>query len=414
LRDVEPDLVRSQRRVSVNDFFLVLVAIFAAAKLLGELAERIGQPAVLGELVAGVLLGPSVLGLVDHDQEMIHLLSELGVVLLLFEIGLVTNLRRLLAVGPTAFMVANVGVVLPFGLGTLVARALGADPIASLVAGAALTATSVGITARVLSDLGRLEDPEGEVVLGAAVIDDVIGLIILAIVSGMVAGQEIGLAEVARVSVGAFGFLVAALVGGRLLAPGLFAMLARIGREQTVAAMGLAFALLMSLAAVSAGSALIVGAFAAGLVLTGTRHGDTVRAGVVRIGHFFVPIFFVSVGAAVDARAFAQPEVLLLGGALIVVGTLGKVLAGFAPWWFRGRKLVVGVAMVPRGEVGLIFAQMGLTTGALDSGQYAAVMLMVMATTLAAPPALRLLFKGDRGEPPAAGELGVAELVNEI
>src|SRR5688572_17435214 len=149
------------------------------AKLLGELAERFGQPAVLGELLAGVLLGTSVLGLVHHDEEVIHLLAELGVVLLLFEIGLETNLKRLMAVGSAALMVASVGVVVPFALGVLVARLLGVDMLASVVAGAALTATSVGITARVMSDLGRLNDPEGQVVLGAAVIDDVMGLIIL-------------------------------------------------------------------------------------------------------------------------------------------------------------------------------------------------------------------------------------------
>jgi Kef-type K+ transport system membrane component KefB len=397
--------------VTVPDFFLVLVSIFAMAKLLGEIAERFGQPAVLGELVAGVILGTSVLGLVDPHQEIVHLLAELGVVLLLFEIGLETKLERLLAVGSAALTVAVVGVVVPFALGVLVARWLGADTLASLVAGAALTATSVGITARVLSDLGRLNDPEGQVILGAAVIDDVIGLIILAVVAGVVAGDGVGAAQIARTTLAAFGFLALAVILGRLLAPGLFGLLARVGREQTVAMMGVAFALLLSLAALRIGSALIVGAFAAGLVVGETRQGETVQAGAVRIGHFFVPIFFVSVGAAVDVRSFANPDVLLLGLALVVVGTIGKVVAGYAPWWFRGRKLVVGVGMVPRGEVGLIFAQMGLAAGVLAAGQYAALMLMVMATTFAAPPALRLLFKDHPKVPPA--DAGVAELLNE-
>jgi Kef-type K+ transport system membrane component KefB len=399
--------------VTVPDFFLLLVSIFAAAKLLGEIAERLGQPAVLGEILAGVILGSSLLGLVDPADEIVHLLAELGVVLLLFEIGLETDLRRLLSVGWTAFAVAVVGVVVPFALGVLVARALGADGLASLVAGAALTATSVGITARVFSDLGRLHDPEGQVVLGAAVIDDVLGLIILAVISSVVAGEEVGPMRIAGATVAAFGFLALALALGRALAPGLFGLLARGGKEQTVALMGVAFALLLSLAAVRVGSALIVGAFAAGLIVAGTRQAKIVERGAVRIGHFFVPIFFVSVGAAVDVRVFGRADVLLLGLALIAVGTAGKVVAGYAPWWFRGRKLVVGVGMVPRGEVGLIFAQMGLAAGALDAGRYAALMMMVMVTTLAAPPALRMLLGGRASKPPS-GEPGVAELLHEV
>jgi Kef-type K+ transport system membrane component KefB len=398
--------------VGVSEFFLILVSILVAAKLFGELAERVGQPAVLGELLAGVVLGASVLGVVDPETEMVHLLAELGVVILLFEIGLETDLKRLMAVGSSAAMVAFAGVVLPFGLGFGVALLLGLDTIAALVAGAALTATSVGITARVLADLGRLDDPEGQVVLGAAVIDDVIGLIILAVIAGVVAGTEVSVAQVAISTVKAFGFLVLALVLGRFFVPGLFDLLGRLGRESNLAVMGLAFALLLSLAAERAGSALIVGAFAAGLVLQPTLWAPVVREGVVRLGHFLVPVFFVAVGAAVDVRSFGEPRVLLLGLALLAVGILGKVLAGFTPWWFKGRKLVVGVAMVPRGEVGLIFAQMGLAAGAVDGGQYSALMLMVMGTTFVAPPALRALLKN--GDPPDPNPAAASELVTEI
>jgi Kef-type K+ transport system membrane component KefB len=397
--------------VTVPDFFLLLVSIFVAAKLLGELAERFGQPAVLGELLAGVILGTSLLGLVDPADEIVHLLAELGVVLLLFEIGLETDLKRLLSVGSAAFAVAIVGVVLPFALGVLVARWFGVDGLASLVAGAALTATSVGITARVFSDLGRLQDPEGQVVLGAAVIDDVLGLIILAVVARVVAGDDVGVVGVMGATAAAFGFLALALVLGRLLAPRLFGLLARSGSVHSLALMGVAFALLLSLAAAAAGSALIVGAFAAGLIVAGTREAGVVRDGAVRIGHFFVPVFFVAVGAAVDVRAFGRADVVILGLALVAVGTLGKVAAGFAPWWFRGRKLVVGVGMVPRGEVGLIFAQMGLAAGVLDAGRYAALMMMVMVTTLAAPPVLRLLLRDGAQKPPR--KTTVAELLHE-
>ncbi len=398
--------------MSVADFFLILVVVLVTAKLLGEVAERVGQPAVLGELLAGVVLGASVLGMVRPDQEIVHLLAELGVVILLFQIGLETDLRRLLAVGPAALLVAVVGLIIPFVLGVLVARALGVPALPSLVMGASLTATSVGITARVLSDLGRLDDPEGQIVLGAAVIDDVIGLVILAVIAGMMAGDGLGFVSVAMTAGAAFGFLALAVVGGRWVAPPLFDLIARVTRDHGMAVMGLAFALLLSLLAQRAGSALIVGAFAAGLALGPSRQVDTIRAGVVRMGHFFVPIFCVWVGAAVDLGSLGQPAVLTLGVALIVVGTLGKVAAGFAPWWFKGRKLVVGVAMVPRGEVGLIFAQMGLAAAVLDAGQYAAIMLMVMVTTFAAPPALRALLKGSP-HPPDGAPGGVAELMTE-
>ncbi|MEO5510264.1 MAG: cation:proton antiporter [Longimicrobiales bacterium] len=396
----------------VAEFLFVIASTLVAAKLLGELAERFGQPAVLGELVAGVLLGASVLGVVHPEVEIIHLLAEVGVIILLFEIGLETDLKKLMSVGPAAFAVALAGVALPFGLGYLVASLFGLDLLPSLVAGAALTATSVGITARVLSDLGRLNDPEGQIVLGAAVIDDVLGLVILSVVGGVVAGGTLSVGGVALTTAAAFGFLAAAIVLGRLVVPPLFAMLGRIGKEQTVAMMGLALAFLFAVIAERVGSAFIIGAFAAGLVIAPTPQHRAVEAGVVRLGYFFVPIFFVAVGAAVDVRSFATLDVTLFGIALTLVAVVGKIAAGYAPWWFKGRKLVIGVAMVPRGEVGLIFAQMGLTTGVLAAGDFSGVMFMVMATTFLAPIALkRLLTKDADGKDP--GEYGIAELTTE-
>ncbi|MHB1168925.1 MAG: cation:proton antiporter, partial [Longimicrobiales bacterium] len=166
----------------------------------------------------------------------------------------------------------------------------------------------------------------------------------------------------------------------------------RIGKEETLGTMGIAFAFLIAYLADAAGSALIVGAFAAGLVLAPTNHAMTVEHNVLRLSMFFVPIFFVSVGAAVDVSTFADPEVLMIGGALIVVAIFGKFIAGYAPFWFKGKKAVIGVGMVPRGEVGLIFAQMGLTTGALTTGHFSALTLMVMVTTFIAPPLLKMLF----------------------
>lgn len=395
--------------MTVPEFLFLLVAILVSAKLLGELAERIGQPAVLGELVAGVLLGGSVLGILDPHVEVIHLLAEIGVILLLFQIGLETNLGRFIKVGPTAAAVAITGVVLPFVLGYYTALLLGLAMLPAVVCGAALTATSVGITGRVLSDLGRLQEPESQVVLGAAVIDDIIGLIILAVVTAVMAGRELTAGGVATTTLVAFGFVIGVVVIGRFTIPPVFNLLSRVGREETLGTMALAFAFIIAFLADQVGSAIIIGAFAAGLVLGPTPHAHVVEHGVLRLSMLFVPIFFVWVGAAVDVRAFTDPQVLLIGGALIVVAIIGKFAAGYAPFWFRGRKAVIGVGMIPRGEVGLIFARMGLTTGTLTTGVFSALTLMVMVTTFVAPPLLRMLFppRPDAPRPPLRGLAGM-------
>src|SRR5215212_4399733 len=370
---------------------LTLVAVIVATKLLGELAQRVGQPAVLGELVAGIVLGGSALGLLDPADPVIGALSELGVLVLLFEIGLHTDLRALAQVGGVAATVGLVGVVLPFGLGYAGAIALGVPTTPALVCGAALTATSIGISARVLSDLGRLDTAEGQVVLGAAVIDDIIGLVILAVVSGVVTGGGMTPLGVARIAGVALGFVALAVVGGSFAIPPVFRAVERVRTSGTLGLVALAFAFALAALAASAGSAMIVGAFAAGLVLHPTPQRDEIERATTSLGHFFVPIFFASVGASVDLRALAGAQSLLVGGVLIAVGVVGKVAAGFAPWWFRGDRLLVGVAMVPRGEVGLIFAQMGLASGAISAGEFGAVMLMVLATTLVTPPLLGLV-----------------------
>jgi Kef-type K+ transport system membrane component KefB len=378
--------------ISVEHFLLLLAVILASAKILGELAERIGQPAVVGELVAGVLLGPSVIGFVDPALPSLHLIAEIGVVLLLFGIGLETDLKRLLNVGGAAFSVAVMGVLLPFVLGYAVSRALGLALLPAIVAGAALTATSVGITARVFSDLGELQSAEGQIVLGAAVIDDVIGLVILAIVTDLVAGTAPSALGVVRTTAVAFGFLAAALLVGRWIVPWLFGLIARTSKEHTLASMALTLAFILAVLASQVGSALIVGAFAAGLVLAPTEHAHAIERGIVRLANVFVPIFFVAVGAAVDVRTFGSREVVIVGVALTVVAIIGKFAAGWAPVWVRARKTLIGVGMIPRGEVGLIFAQAGLAAGVLDPGEYSALMLMVLVTTFMAPPLLRRLL----------------------
>jgi Kef-type K+ transport system membrane component KefB len=382
-----------------------------AAKLLGEVAERVKQPAVVGELIAGLILGPSLLGLVDPTSPSIHLLAETGVVILLFSIGLETQLKQLMRVGITSTLVAVIGVALPFMGGFLACKLLGLTQHQSIVMGAALTATSVGITARVLGDLGTLQRPESQVILGAAVIDDVIGLIILAVVSQAVAGSVISLGSIAATTLFAFGFLAVALLVGSWLARPLMSALERWTRTEVVAITALAIAFLFGVAADAVGSAPIVGAFAAGLALAGTPQAKLVSSGIRTVGAFFVPIFFVTVGAAIDAQSFLEPRTLLIGGVLLAIAIAGKVVAGIGAWTFKGHRLLIGVGMVPRGEVGLIFAQVGLTLAVLDGPLYSAIALVVFVTTFLAPPLLKRLTRGTDERP--AERSAIAELVSD-
>ena len=370
---------------------LVLVAVIAATKLFGELAQRVGQPAVLGELIAGVLLGGSVFKIFDPADAVLHAMSELGVLILLFQIGLHTDLRSLAKVGSTALFAGSVGVVLPFAGGIAVARLMGIDTLPSIVIGASLTATSIGISARVLSDLGQLKTPEGQVVIGAAVFDDVIGLIILSVVASMVAGAELTLGGVGVTAAVAIGFVVIAIGLGSVAIPPLFQLVERIHVTGALGIIALGFALGLAWLATQLGSAMIIGAFAAGLILHPTPQRHEIEDSATQLGFFFVPIFFASVGASVDVAALMTRDALIVGSLLILVGVAGKVIAGYAPWWFKGNKLLVGVALVPRGEVGLIFAQLGLTAGVLTNARFGAIMLMVVVTTFMTPPLLGMI-----------------------
>jgi len=404
----------------VPNFFALLVVVLATARLFGALARRIGQPAVLGELLAGVVLSMPVLGWVNPDDHVLHLLAELGVAILLFEIGLETDLKKLLHVGGAAAAVAVVGVALPFALGYGACRLLGLENLRAIVAGATLTATSVGITARVLSDLNRLQEPESQIILGAAVIDDVVGLIILAVVSRLTERQTVGVLNVGWITLSAFGFLALALLLGRLVVPPLVRWTSRIDLPGTPTMVGLMIALALAWLASVAGSALIIGAFAAGLLLRETPQAKEIEIGVAHIGHFFVPIFFVSVGAAVDVRVLnpldaANHRTLLVSAVLIVAAVVGKFLAGYAPLRFRGNRKVIGVGMIPRGEVGLIFAQMGLNGKVFDAALFSGITLVVMATTFMAPPLLKLLFPPlpKKPSPPESDESdGIENLVS--
>jgi Kef-type K+ transport system membrane component KefB len=286
----------------------LLVVMLGTAKVLGALAQRIGQPAVLGGLVAGVVLGRSVLGLVDPQADVLHLFAELGVIILLFEIGLETNLRQLLQVGGTATVVALVGVALPFTFGYVVCVMLGFETLVAVVAGATLTATSVGITARVLADLNRLQEPESHIILGAAVIDDVIGFVILAVVTGLTAGQTLTVFGVATTTAIAFGFLGGTLLVGRLLVPPFVRAVSRVDLPGTPTMLALMMAFGLAWLASVVGSAMIIGAFAADLLLRETPQAHEIERGGCISRPFLCPALLRDSGGSGRCRRFESPR----------------------------------------------------------------------------------------------------------
>lgn len=415
--------------MSAGRFMLLLALTVGAAKIGGILAERAGQPSVLGELAAGILVGPSVLGAfstlhVDPGSHVFHLLAEVGVVLLLFEIGLETDLKEMLRAGLSATLVALIGVVVPFALGFLAVRLLAGAGLVEvhpdllvllgIFLGATLTATSIGITARVLKDIGRMGSPESRILIGAAVIDDILGLVILAVVtsigvaasSGIPVSEAVGPGLVIGKLALSVGFLAVAIVAGRRLAPRAFDLIQELKVRGLLVTGALCFMLLLAFGATLAGTALIIGGFAAGLVLAETRQSAEIERAMAPVVDVFAPVFFVLVGAAVDV-SYLNPLVaenrptLLLTGVLLTAAVLGKLVAGLGVRHPGASRLVVGFGMVPRGEVGLIFAQAGnqivvnvggIPERLLSPGLYAAVTLTVMLTTLIAPPALRSAF----------------------
>ncbi|MBU0987388.1 MAG: cation:proton antiporter [Proteobacteria bacterium] len=414
--------------------FLWIAIIILAAKL-SNLVERFGQPAVLGELLVGIILGNMALAGFNffepiRQDVVMRFLAEIGVVILLFQVGLESNIRRMLKVGPQAFLVAIVGVIAPFLLGTVVVGPLLLPELsfnAHLFVGAILTATSVGITARVFHDLGQLKTPEAQIILGAAVIDDVIGLTILAVVKAMAESGRVSLIDIGWITAKAVLFLGGAIFLGQLLAPRLGRLFSKInpgiGMKLILA---VSFGLIFAYVAELIGLAAIVGAFAAGLVLEPVhfRHFDDpsvvsdinesikqaspeVRKNVSNVleslarnhikeliqplGYFLVPIFFVLTGMEVRIETLFNARILLLALAISVAAFGGKIISGFAAG--RVRKLIVGWGMVPRGEVGLIFAATGKALGVFPDDIFSMMVIVIMFTTILPPPILNALLK---------------------
>jgi Kef-type K+ transport system membrane component KefB len=413
--------------MDVGEVLLHVLVVLLAAKGAAEISERVGVPAVVGEILAGILIGPSLLGLVGQD-EVLRVLGELGVILLLLEVGMEMDLGELGAVGRASLSVATVGVALPFVAGLGVGLGYGMDANEALFVAAALTATSVGITARVFGDLRALATVEARTVLGAAVADDVIGLVILTVVTRVVSEGSISIASLSWIVFVAVGFLVVTTAVGIRLVPPVFAAVSRHSRSAgTLVAVAFAFALAVAELADRAQLAPIVGAFVAGLALSRSPSVERIRGQITPVGHLLIPVFFLQIGIDAEIDRFADPYVLGLAAALLFVAVAGKLASAAGLWRAPGDRLLVGIGMVPRGEVGLIFATLGLRQAVFGDDVYAALLLVILATTLLTPPALRarlLRVRASRQPSPTAltvapvggwvrVEDGVADLVAE-
>ncbi|HEX6716366.1 MAG TPA: cation:proton antiporter [Pyrinomonadaceae bacterium] len=397
---------------------LIGVAIMLViAKLCGELFERVHQPGVLGELFAGILLGNLVIFGFGGAEALktnatVAALAELGVIILLFEVGLESDLKEMMEVGWSSLIVAIVGVIAPFFLGWAVSAYFIPDEprLAHIFIGATLCATSVGITARVFKDLGKLSTREARIILGAAVIDDVLGLLILAVVAGAIraagSGVALSIADVAVIALKSIAFLVGSIVVGQLVIPQLLRGAGRLATSGVLLTVAIAVCFALAWAAAKVGLAPIVGAFAAGLVLdevhykpTGGRKERDLHDLLQPVSTVLVPIFFVLMGLKVDLRLFTRVDILGLAIALTLAAIIGKQICAFGVVERGINRLAVGVGMIPRGEVGLIFAGIGATlmlpsasgvsTPVISSAIFGAVVIMVIITTLLTPVALK-------------------------
>lgn len=408
----------------VLSILIGLIVILLAAKLGGDIFERFHQPAVLGELVIGMILGNFHLIGIDFFGGFVHnmtleILAELGVIILLFEVGLETSVSEMMKVGATSLLVAIVGVVVPFflGWGTAYLFLPEASIYVHVFIGATLTATSVGITARVLKDIGKIRTREAKIILGAAVIDDILGLVILAVVAGIItavnSGSSDGISSIAILWIiaKAILFIVGAIVIGGIVMPHYFRFAFRLKVKGVFLSFCLMVCFGMAYLAGAIGLAPIVGAFAAGLILEQVHYKQFRERGehsieelIEPIAIFLVPIFFVRMGMMVDLTTFAQVEILGFAAVLTLVAILGKQVCSLAVFDKQTNRIAIGLGMIPRGEVGLIFA--GIGAKLMLDGQpvvsietYSAVVIMVIITTLVTPPALKItMLKGEKKE----------------
>ncbi|MBI5100409.1 MAG: cation:proton antiporter [Nitrospirae bacterium] len=397
--------------MDVSEFFLKLLIILLVAKLFAEVFAFLRLPSVLGEVIAGIIIGPSLFGVIVPDATL-YLLAEIGILLLLFEVGLETDIGQMAKVGVQSSLVAITGVVVPGFLGYWISSSLLALPfVVSLFVGGTMVATSIGITVRVLVDLKKHQTKTAKVVLGAAVLDDIVGVVILAILYDFSVKGQVNLFNAAKV----LGFITAFLVIAPVLAKLLMPVIARLSSASRTKGMipTLIISLILSMAVIShkIGAPEILGSFAAGVALarrfflpfgSAMDHyshelAEKIEINMKPIINLFVPIFFVVVGASINLRVidFTSATFWYMAGLLTIGAIISKMVSGT---WAEGNfrtKLSTGIAMVPRGEVGLIFAEVGKKSGIFDDVIYAVIVFVVALTTLFAPLALRFAMRGE-------------------
>lgn len=391
------------------DYLIQLAGILIAARIAAEIAQRFGAPAVIGELCAGILLGPSLLDWI-RPNEVIHLLAEIGIILLLFSVGLETDLGRLRKAGSRSFVVAIGGFVAPFALGYACSRYLfGHDLPLALFVGGTLTATSIGVTVRILHDLGRQNSREGEIVLGAAVVDDIFGVLLLALLYDFARTGAMSLANLGTVALLIAVFFIVAPVFAKLLSFFIHLYHRQSQLPGLIVTAIVSLVMLFAWLAHVAGAPQLLGGFAAGLALSrrfflplgaalarDREFSDIVARDMTPVVQLFTPIFFVTVGLTLDLGAvdWGSPFIWLFSLSVAFVAIVGKIAGGFLlfreHWLLRS---AVGIAMVPRGEVGLIFAELGRASGLFDSEVYAGVILVVAYTTLFSPFWIKLFYR---------------------
>jgi Na+:H+ antiporter len=397
--------------LEVSEFFLKLLVILLSAKLFAEVFSRMSIPSVLGEVVAGIVIGPSVLGIVAPEATL-HLIAEIGILLLLFEVGLETDVGQLVKEGVRSTLVATTGVVVPAGLGFWISHHwFGMEMIPSLFIGGTIVATSIGITVRVLKDLNRHNTRMARIVLGAAVLDDVIGVVVLAVLYDFTLKGTVSVPATIRILVFISAFLLVAPVLAKLFVP-LMSKMASGSRTKGMIPT-LIISLILGLAVIShdVGAPAILGSFAAGIAMArrfflplgasidhySHQLAEKIEESITPIIDLFVPVFFVMVGVSINLRVIDMTSGVFWGfaGALSIVALVSKMVSGiWAPGGWH-EKLSTGIAMVPRGEVGLIFAEVGKRSKIFDDAAYAGVVFVVALTTLLAPLAMRVMMRGD-------------------
>ncbi len=376
----------------IGQALLQLGLILVGAKIAGYVFDRLKQPKVLGELLAGLILGPSLFNLLDLHNSTILFVAELGIIMLLFEAGIESSLADLMKSGFNAFIVACIGVTAPILLSLPYFLSIGLDFNTAFFIGATLTATSVGLTVRVLGEMNKINSLEGKIIIGAAVIDDVIGLVILSILTDMVKIGSIDIFNIAKVVVLAVVFLVAIILLGKLFEKRILELVEKLKVQRTFIVTAFVFSVVMSYVASGIGLATIVGAFAAGLVLEREEHTHHILKNVHVLTQLFAPVFFVIAGAGVVLGSLFDVKILPIVVIVSIIAISGKIIAGIGAWNVKASKLAIGIGMIPRGEVGLIFASFGLANGLIKGDLYSALILVIMITTFITPTLLKNIF----------------------